>query len=79
VEDGSYLRLKNLTIGYSLPKELYSKLDVNKVRIYVTTNNLFTITKYTGFDPEVGMNSYGVDTGRYPQARSFIFGVEIGL
>jgi len=79
VEDGSYLRLKNFTIGYSLPKELYRKLDVNKVRVYVTSNNLFTITKYTGFDPEVGMNSYGVDTGRYPQARSFIFGVEIGL
>ncbi|WP_294333143.1 SusC/RagA family TonB-linked outer membrane protein [uncultured Chryseobacterium sp.] len=79
VEDGSYLRLKNLTIGYSLPKDLYRKLDVNKIRVYVTTNNLFTITKYTGFDPEVGMNSYGVDTGRYPQARSFIFGVEVGL
>ncbi|MBK1898262.1 SusC/RagA family TonB-linked outer membrane protein [Chryseobacterium paridis] len=79
VENGSYLRLKNLTIGYSLPKELYGKLDVTKLRIYVTTNNLFTITKYTGFDPEVGMDTYGVDTGRYPQARSFIFGVEIGL
>lgn len=79
VEDGSYLRLKNLTIGYSLPKELYNKLNVNKVRVYVTSNNLFTITKYTGFDPEVGMDTYGVDTGRYPQARSFIFGVEVGL
>ncbi|MDQ1160466.1 TonB-linked SusC/RagA family outer membrane protein [Chryseobacterium sp. SORGH_AS 447] len=79
VEDGSYLRLKNFTVGYSFPKDLYKRLDINKLRIYVTTNNLFTITKYTGFDPEVGMNSYGVDTGRYPQARSFIFGVEVGL
>lgn len=79
VEDGSYLRLKNLTIGYSLPKDLYKKINVNRLRIYVTTNNLFTITKYTGFDPEVGMDSYGVDTGRYPQARSFIFGIEAGL
>lgn len=79
VEDGSYLRLKNLTVGYSLPKDLYKKLNINRLRIYVTTNNLFTITKYTGFDPEVGMDSYGVDTGRYPQARSFIFGIEAGL
>ncbi|QIY92054.1 SusC/RagA family TonB-linked outer membrane protein [Chryseobacterium gallinarum] len=79
VEDGSYLRLKNLTVGYSLPKELYSRLNVNKIRVYMTTNNLFTITKYTGFDPEVGMETYGVDTGRYPQARSFIFGLEVGL
>lgn len=79
VEDGSYLRLKNLTVGYSLPRELYKKLDVNKIRVYVTSNNLFTITKYTGFDPEVGMETYGVDTGRYPQARSFIFGLEVGF
>lgn len=79
VENGSYLRLKNLTIGYSLPKEIYSKININRLRIYMTANNLFTITKYKGFDPEVGMNTYGVDTGRYPQARSFIFGVEIGL
>ncbi len=79
VEDGSYLRLKNLTVGYSLPGELYKKLDVNKIRVYVTSNNLFTITKYTGFDPEVGMETYGVDTGRYPQARSFIFGLEVGF
>ncbi|WP_292008593.1 SusC/RagA family TonB-linked outer membrane protein [Chryseobacterium sp.] len=79
VEDGSYLRLKNLTIGYSLPKELYNKINVNRLRIYVTSGNLFTITKYTGFDPEVGMNSYGVDMGRYPQSRSFIFGIEASL
>lgn len=79
VEDGSFLRLKNFTLGYSLPKELYNKIDINKLRVYITSNNLFTITKYSGFDPEVGMNDYGIDTGRYPQARSFIFGVEIGL
>ena len=62
VENGSYLRLKNLTIGYSLPKEIYSKININRLRIYMTANNLFTITKYKGFDPEVGMNTYGVET-----------------
>ena len=61
VENGSYLRLKNLTIGYSLPKEIYSeKININRLRIYMTANNLFTITKYKGFDPEVGMNTYGL-------------------
>lgn len=79
VEDGSFLRLKNFTLGYSLPDSLYEKLNINKLRIYVTANNLFTITKYSGFDPEVGMNDYGIDVGRYPQGRAFIFGVEIGL
>lgn len=79
VEDGSYVRLKNFTLGYSLPDNLYDKLNINKLRIYFTANNLFTFTKYSGFDPEVGMNDYGIDVGRYPQARAFILGVEVGL
>lgn len=79
VENGSYLRLKNLTLGYSLPESLYQKLNVNNIRIYVTADNLVTFTKYTGFDPEVGMDNNGVDMGRYPQARSFIFGVSVKL
>ncbi len=79
VENGSYLRLRNVTLGYSLPKSLTSKLKTGNVRVYATANNLFTITKYTGFDPEIGMDNYGLDVGRYPQARSFILGLSVNL
>lgn len=79
VEDGSYIRLKNLTVGYTLPQTLVSKMHVGSLRFYATGTNLLTLTKYTGFDPEVGMDTYGMDSARYPQARSFIFGVNIGL
>lgn len=79
VENGSYLRLKNLTIGYTLPQHFTDKLEIKKIRIYMTSDNLVTFTKYTGFDPEVGMNSNGVDVGRYPQSRTFLFGVTLGL
>lgn len=75
VEDGSYLRLKTLQLGYTLPRELTRKAHFNRVRFYVSANNLFTITNYTGYDPEV--NNYGVDFGNYPQARSFTFGVNL--
>jgi len=79
VENGSYLRLKNLTIGYTIPAAVTNRIKLKNVRVYATGNNVFTITKYTGFDPEVGMDTYGMDSGRYPQARSFIFGLNIGL
>ncbi|MCX2492934.1 TonB-dependent receptor [Pedobacter sp. PF22-3] len=79
VEDGSYLRIRNVTLGYSLPKSIASKLKTGGVRIYATANNLFTITKYSGFDPEIGMDNNGVDVGRYPQARSFILGLSVNL
>ncbi|HEX9509002.1 MAG TPA: TonB-dependent receptor [Puia sp.] len=79
VEDGSYVRIKNATLGYTLPVPLTSKLKVNSIRLYVTANNLLTITKYTGFDPEVGMNQYGMDAGFYPQARSFLAGLSVNF
>ena len=79
VENGSYLRLKNLTIGYTIPASVTNRIKLKSVRLYATGNNVFTITKYSGFDPEVGMDTYGMDSGRYPQARSFIFGLNIGL
>lgn len=79
IEDGSYLRLKNLTIGYTLPASLTSKMHLGSLRIYATGTNLLTWTKYTGFDPEVGMDTYGMDSGRYPQSRSFLVGLNIGL
>lgn len=79
VENGSYLRLRNLTLGYSLPKSLTNKMKTGAVRIYATSNNLFTITNYSGFDPEIGMSNNGLDVGRYPQARSFLLGLSVNL
>jgi len=79
LKDGSFLRLKSVQLGYSLPKALASKATFEKVRIYVTGTNLFTITKYTGFDPEVGGSRYGFDQGIYPQAKSFMVGLSVTL
>ena len=72
LENGAYLRLKNVQIGYTLPKEITMKAHISRLRFYVTASNLFTITKYTGYDPEVGG---GVDYGNYPQSRTFTFGL----
>lgn len=74
VESGSYLRMKNLQIGYSLPKQLLSEVNISRCRFYVSASNLLTLTKYTGYDPEVGG---GVDYGNYPQARTMLFGVNL--
>jgi hypothetical protein len=79
IEDGSYLRLRNITLGYSLPKSITNKLKAGAIRMYATANNLFTVTKYSGFDPEIGMDNYGLDVGRYPQSRSFLFGLSVNL
>ncbi|MFN8349640.1 MAG: TonB-dependent receptor [Spirosomataceae bacterium] len=78
VEDGSYVRCKNITLGYTLP----SIKGVQNIRVYVSGNNLFTVTKYSGFDPEVntyaGSNTViGVDNFVYPQARSFLGGIQV--
>ncbi len=72
LEDGSYMRLKNIQIGYTLPKKITEKFFCERLRFYVTASNLFTITKYSGYDPEVGG---GVDYGNYPQSRTFTFGL----
>lgn len=74
IEDGSYLRLKTFQIGYSLPDRWISKAKMSRCRIYLSANNLFTITKYSGYDPEVGG---GVDYGNYPQSRTFMLGLNI--
>lgn len=84
VEDGSYVRLKNLQIGYTLPKSWTEKIHFNNLRVYVAAQNLFTITKYSGLDPEIGeLNGNplykGVDMGFYPQARTLMFGVSMKL
>lgn len=72
LESGAYFRLKNAQIGYTLPKNLTQKFHCSRLRFYVTASNLFTITKYSGYDPEVGS---GVDYGNYPQSRTFTFGL----
>ncbi len=76
VEDASYLRVKNVRLSYSLPAKWAEQLKMKKTQFYVSAQNLFTFTKYTGFDPEVGG---AVDIGFYPQARTFIAGITIDL
>src|SRR5690606_65500 len=79
VEDGSYFRIKVLQIGYSLPNHIINQIGLNKLRVYATANNLLTFTKYSGYDPEIGGGSYGIDRGYYPQARSFMLGINVGF
>ena len=81
IQDGSYLRLKNITLGYTLPRYLTNKIGINRLRIYGRAENLFTWTKYWGFDPEIGSGatSLGVDYGVYPQARTFTVGFNVSL
>ena len=82
IENGSFLKLKNLTVGYTLPVNLISKLTISKVRFYLSTQNLFTITKYSGLDPEIGLQGgnatqNGVDNGTYPSSRFYTFGLNV--
>ena len=81
IQDGSYLRLKNITLGYTLPRNLTKKVNISRLRIYARAENLFTWTKYWGFDPEIGSGStsLGVDYGVYPQARTYTLGFNISL
>jgi len=79
VEDGSYLRIKNVTLGYSISKAFCDKLGIRSIRVYADAQNLATFTKYTGLDPEIGINQNGVDLGLYPQARIVMLGLNVGL
>lgn len=81
VYDGSYIRLKNIQLGYTLPKNLTSKVFVSSLRVYVAAENLLTFTKYHGFDPEIssGGTSLGIDYGVYPQARVFTIGANLSF
>lgn len=76
VEDGSYLRLKNVQLGYTLPESISAKAGLSRVRFYLSGSNIFTLTNYTGYDPEVGG---GVDYGNYPQARTFMLGLNLNF
>ncbi len=84
VEDGSYLRIKNITLGYTFPKKWMSKARIENLRLYCNIQNLYTFTKYSGYDPEIGASTqdatgltYGVDNGRYPSPTTYSIGLNI--
>ena len=80
IEDGSFLRCNDITVGYTLPKDITKKWGISKARFYVSTSNLFIITSYTGYDPEVDIQTglaCGIDYNRYPRNRAFVFGTNI--
>ena len=82
IEDGSYLRIKNITLGYTFKKELMNKCHLKNVRVYVNLQNIATFTHYTGYDPEIGAstqsaNVYGLDNGRYPSPTVYSVGLNV--
>ena len=77
VEDGSYLRLKNITLAYNFPKKWLTKLGIEAMRLSFSCENVATITSYSGFDPEVDIN--GIDLSRYPISRTFSFGLNFNF
>lgn len=82
IEDGSYVRLKNITLGYTFPKAWLQKVKIDNLRAQVNIQNLYTLTKYTGYDPEIGastasVNVMGLDNGRYPSPTVYSFGLNI--
>ncbi|MGM9763210.1 MAG: SusC/RagA family TonB-linked outer membrane protein [Candidatus Cryptobacteroides sp.] len=84
IEDGSYLRIKNITLGYTFPKKWMEKARIENLRIYCNIQNLYTFTKYSGYDPEIGASTqdstgltYGLDNGRYPSPTMYSFGINI--
>jgi hypothetical protein len=90
LEDGSYLRFKNVQLGYSVPVSISNRVNISNLRIYLAVQNLFTFTKYTGLDPEVGTVEHttnvgtptlnvGIDDGIYPQARTISLGIQVGF
>ena len=84
IEDGSYIRLKNISLGYTFPKKTIDKLGLSNLRIYANIQNLLTITGYDGYDPEIGastssVNVYGLDNGRYPSPIVYSFGLNVSF
>jgi TonB-linked SusC/RagA family outer membrane protein len=82
IEDGSYLRLKNMQLGYTFPNRWTSKAGISRFRIYFSANNLLTLTKYTGYDPEVGSTDIlvqGLDRGAYPTAKLYLMGINLNF
>lgn len=81
VEDGSYLRARNVQLGYNLPTDILERMNIGKLRLYVQASNLFTITNYSGVDPELTgtATAFGIDEGAYPSPRQYILGVNLTL
>ncbi len=83
IEDGSYLRVNNITLGYQFPNNITQRLRLNNLKVYMTGNNVFIFTKYKGIDPDVrsfnGEGQYGIDFGAYPRARIFTFGLSLDI
>ncbi len=88
IEDGSFLRLNTLTLGYTLPKQITKKAGISNLRVYASVYNVFTISGYSGLDPEVNTNksqggaaypTIGLDWGAYPRARSFVVGLNLSF
>lgn len=79
LQKGDYFRIKTLQVGYTVSKARLQKMGIQRARIYISSNNLLTLTKYTGYDPEIGGNLYSIDKGIYPQSKSFLFGLNFGI
>ncbi len=79
LEKGNYFRFKTIQIGYTLPSTVLKKLRADKIRIFVTAENLFTFTNYTGYDPEIGGGTMSIDRGYYPQAKSIMIGLSLNF
>ncbi|MGZ5246538.1 MAG: SusC/RagA family TonB-linked outer membrane protein [Flavitalea sp.] len=81
MEDGSYIRMKNLTLGYTLPEGLTNRVKIDRLRIYVQATNLFTITNYSGLDPEIGGDDrgFGFDAGVYPTVKQYLVGLNLNF
>lgn len=79
VEDGSFVKIKNLQLGYTFSPDILKSLKLSRLRVYVQARNLYTFTEYTGFDPEIsgGIFDTGIDRGTYPQARSYAVGLDL--
>ena len=85
ISDGSYLRNKQIQIGYTLPTNLVNRAGIERLRIYIQAANLFTMTSYTGLDPELQSSDigntvgFGIDQGNYPHTKSFLFGINLNF
>lgn len=84
IEDGSYIRIKNITLGYTVPSSFTRKYKIESMRIYTNIQNLYTLTKYSGFDPEIGVSTmsnfvYGLDFGRYPSPQIYTLGLNFSF
>jgi hypothetical protein len=81
IEKGSYMRMKNLQLGYTIPESVVSKVNIKSLRVYIQAVNLFTVTKYTGLDPELGGDdrAFGSDTGNYPLVKQMLFGLNVSF